>query len=100
MKMNIKTVIAFALWIFTAFVIAGHTSDHTTVSVTQEQTVNINSADVKELTKVLDSIGTEKATAIIKYRKTHGKFTEATQLMKVEGIGKKLVEKNKAKITF
>ena len=98
--MKIKYVIVSALFLLTTSVFAQTASEKNQMTMEQIQTVNINSAGVQELTKVLDGIGKEKATAIVDYRKTHGKFTEMKQLIKVEGIGRKLIEKNKKKIIF
>ena len=58
--------------------------------------VDINSASVKELTK-LKGIGVKKAEAIVKYRKKHC-FKSVDELLKIEGIGKKILEKNKKDI--
>ncbi len=60
--------------------------------------ININTATVKELTK-LKGIGIKKAKAIIEFRKKHGKFKKPEDLMQVKGIGKKLFEKIKPFIT-
>ena len=55
--------------------------------------VDINSASVKELTK-LKGIGLKKAEAIVNYRKKHC-FKSVDELLKIQGIGKKTLEKNK-----
>ncbi|WP_435274438.1 ComEA family DNA-binding protein [Psychrobium sp. nBUS_13] len=62
--------------------------------------VNINSANEKELMLSLKGIGKKKAKAIIDYRKKHGQFKTVEDLAKVKGIGKKLIEKNKQRIRF
>lgn len=53
--------------------------------------VNINTANVKELT-ALKGIGEKKAKAIILYRKANGKFKSASDLSNVKGIGEKTVK--------
>ncbi len=53
--------------------------------------ININTADVDELTK-LDGIGPSKAKAIIAYREENGDFESVEDLLKVSGIGKKTFE--------
>jgi competence protein ComEA len=58
-----------------------------------DQTVNINTAGVKELCS-LSGIGPVKAQAIIDYREEHGAFTAAEDLTKVKGIGKITLQKN------
>ena len=59
--------------------------------------VDINKADAKELLS-LKGIGKTKVAAILKYRETNC-FKTISDLSKVKGIGKKLVEKNKTQIT-
>ena len=59
--------------------------------------VNINTADKKEL-MTLDGIGSKKADEIIKYR-TDNKFNSIEDLKKVNGIGDKLFDKIKDKIS-
>ena len=58
--------------------------------------ININYANIRELS-TLKGIGTKKANAIIKYRKVHC-FKKVEEIIKVKGIGKKFLEKNKKNI--
>lgn len=60
--------------------------------------VNINTADAATLAKSLDGVGMAKAEAIVKYRKAHGPFQNAAQLVKVKGIGERTVEQNREAI--
>lgn len=62
------------------------------------QEVNINTATASELQASLIGIGEKKAQAIVEYRKEHGKFTKAEQLMDVKGIGESIFAKNKSHI--
>ena len=62
--------------------------------------VNINSADSKTLARELDGIGKAKADAIIAYREKNGPFKTADELAKVKGVGKKLIEQNRANLRF
>jgi len=55
--------------------------------------IDINHANVKELS-TLKGIGIKKAEAIIKYRKGHC-FKKIDEIIKVKGIGKKFLEKNR-----
>lgn len=57
--------------------------------------VNINTADANQLAEALDGIGPSKAQAIIDYREQHGPFAEVDDLIKVKGIGPKMLEKNR-----
>ena len=60
--------------------------------------VNINTADAKTLAKELDGIGPAKAQAIVEYRQKNGTFRSAEDLLKVEGIGPKVLEQNRDNI--
>ncbi len=54
-------------------------------------TVNINKASAAALSAYLMNIGPARATAIEKYRKANGKFKSIDDLLKVEGIGEKVL---------
>ena len=60
--------------------------------------VNINSADAKTLARELDGIGPAKAQAIVDYRQKNGAFKTADDLLKVDGIGAKVLEQNRDNI--
>src|SRR5262245_1648564 len=60
--------------------------------------VNINTADAKTLAKELDGVGPAKAQAIVEYREKNGAFKSADDLLKVEGIGSKVLEQNRVNI--
>ena len=62
--------------------------------------VDINSADAKTLARELQGIGMAKAEAIVSYREKNGPFKSADELAKVKGVGKKLVDQNKANLKF
>ena len=62
--------------------------------------VNVNTADAKTLARELHGIGMAKAEAIIAHREKNGPFKSADDLVKVKGIGKKLVEQNKSNLRF
>jgi competence protein ComEA len=55
---------------------------------TSELRVDINTADVKELTK-LPGVGQQVAKRIVAYREENGPFEKAEELMNVRGIGEK-----------
>ncbi|MGR9013140.1 MAG: ComEA family DNA-binding protein [Gammaproteobacteria bacterium] len=57
--------------------------------------VNINTADVKTIGESLSGIGLKKAEAIVKYREEKGPFESVNDLVKVDGIGEKTLEKIK-----
>jgi competence protein ComEA len=60
--------------------------------------VDINSADAKTLAEGLTGVGMSKAEAIVAYRAEHGPFANASELAQVNGIGDKLVERNRDNI--
>ena len=64
------------------------------------QAIDINTADVATIAENLNGIGESKARAIVAYRAEHGKFADAQELIKVKGIGAKLVERNRDLILF
>ncbi len=61
--------------------------------------VNINTADVQELTK-LKGIGEKKAEAIIAWRKENGNFKSVEDLLEVKGIGEATLESNRENISI
>ncbi|WP_017548787.1 helix-hairpin-helix domain-containing protein [Salinicoccus carnicancri] len=64
-----------------------------------DDTVNINTAGVPELTS-LNGIGEKKAQLIIDYREESGLFMTPEDLMNVQGIGEKTFESLKPYITI
>lgn len=59
--------------------------------------ININTASADEFASI-KGIGAKKAAAIVKYRKSHGKFKNYDELTKVKGIGVNIVENVKKDI--
>lgn len=62
------------------------------------QMVNINTASADELA-TLTGVGKEIAQRIIEYREANGSFKSVEQLQNVKGIGAKILEKNRSRIT-
>ncbi len=60
--------------------------------------VNINTADAKTIGEALSGIGPKKAEAIVKYREEKGPFKTVDELVNIEGIGEKTIEKIKADV--
>ena len=60
--------------------------------------VNLNSADAATLARELDGIGPAKAQSIVDYRQKNGPFKSAEDLLKVEGIGGRVLEQNRGNI--
>lgn len=60
--------------------------------------VDINSADAATLTKELVGVGATKAQAIVAFRSKNGPFTKPSDLLKVKGIGVRILEDNRHNI--
>ena len=60
--------------------------------------VNVNKADAETIARELHGVGPAKARAIISYRKENGPFESVDDLLKVEGIGPKVLEDNRNNI--
>jgi competence protein ComEA len=60
--------------------------------------VNVNSADASTIARELDGIGPAKAQAIVEYRQKNGPFRAPEDLLKVEGIGQKVLDQNRGNI--
>lgn len=60
--------------------------------------INLNTANIEQLAN-LPGIGEKKAEAIVAYRTSNGPFASAEDLLKVKGVGDKLLEKIKPMLT-
>ena len=60
--------------------------------------ININSASAQEIAQAMTGVGKSKAAAILKYREAYGPFKTIDDLVKVKGIGKATVRKNKDRL--
>ncbi|MCZ0942826.1 MAG: helix-hairpin-helix domain-containing protein [Gammaproteobacteria bacterium] len=60
--------------------------------------VNINTDDAVTIAEVLDGVGMKKAEAIVAYRDANGAFQDASELVKVRGIGESTVSNNMERI--
>jgi len=58
--------------------------------------VDINTADANTLEAELSGIGAAKAAAIVAYRESNGPFKRLEDLVRVKGVGEKILEKNRA----
>ncbi len=61
--------------------------------------VNINTADAETLATAISGAGIKRAQAIVEYRERHGPFSSVDDLLNVQGIGPKTLEKNRANLT-
>ena len=62
--------------------------------------LNINTATVQQISKVMKGVGKQKAELIVSYRHSHGPFTNLEQLKKINGIGPKTIEDNRENLTL
>lgn len=60
--------------------------------------VDINKADAGTIAKELEGVGLARAQAIVAYREKNGAFKSTNDLLKVKGIGPKVLEMNKSNI--
>ena len=60
--------------------------------------VNVNTADATTIARELDGIGPAKAQAIVEYRTKNGPFKTPEDLLKVQGIGERVLEQNRGNI--
>ena len=60
--------------------------------------VNLNKATVEELTQ-LKGIRTKYAERIVEFREKNGPFKKPEDILNVQGIGQKTLDKNKDRIT-
>ncbi len=61
--------------------------------------INVNTANIDELVK-LSGIGKILAKRIVDYRNKNGSFKDETGLLKIQGIGKKKLERFKSLLEF
>lgn len=66
---------------------------------TAVEKININTATAEELAR-LNGIGPKYAQDIITHRTTYGPFEKPEDIMNVKGIGQKIFERNKDRISI
>lgn len=70
------------------------------VKVAVSEKVNINTATAEQLAAALRGVGLARAEAIVKLREELGRFTDVEQLLQVRGLGPKVLNDNRDKITL
>ena len=61
--------------------------------------VDLNTADAATLARELKGIGPARAEAIVAWREAHGPFKSPEDLVKVQGIGERVLEDNRTLLT-
>lgn len=61
--------------------------------------VDLNTADAATLARELKGIGPARAEAIVAWREAHGPFKSPEDLVKVQGIGERVLEDNRSLMT-
>ena len=64
------------------------------------QVVNVNIHDAATMETNLLGVGPHRARAIVSYRERHGDFESLLDLLKVEGLDRQLIVRNKNLIEF
>ncbi|MCF6193416.1 MAG: helix-hairpin-helix domain-containing protein [Kangiellaceae bacterium] len=100
---NLKTISAIVLSLLLAVSTSQSVMAKKAVSkqsVAQATSVNLNTANAKQIAKALKGIGMKKAEAIIAYRTKHGDFKAIEELASVKGIGVATIAKNHNRIAL
>jgi len=61
--------------------------------------LDLNTADAATLAQALKGVGPAKAEAIVAYREQYGPFRSVEDLTEVKGIGEKILEQNRDRLT-
>lgn len=62
--------------------------------------VNINTANAETIAQTLKGIGLRRAEAIVAYRESHGPFQSVDELSNVKGVGSKILEANRSRVSL
>lgn len=61
--------------------------------------VNINTAGAEALAEAINGVGLKRAEAIVEYRNQNGPFKSVDELVQVQGVGEKSLEKSRERLT-
>lgn len=61
--------------------------------------VNINTAGAEALAEAINGVGLKRAEAIVEYRNQNGPFKSVDDLVQVQGVGEKSLEKSRERLT-
>ncbi len=99
MRKRYATTVIFAVIVLVALGVSTVTAGDSAVSMkVKVEKVDLNRASLDQLS-TLPGIGEKKAQAIIDYRLKKGNFASVEDLLRVKGIGEKLLEKIKPRVT-
>ena len=90
---NLKKISPFIVFLLAVFVCIPHTFAE------DSSKVNINTATLEELT-TLKGVGEKYAQKIIEYRESKGPFSKPEDILNIKGIGLKIFNANKDRITI
>lgn len=62
--------------------------------------VDLNSADADTIARELNGVGAARAQAIVEYRDEYGAFESPEDLLNVAGIGRHILDVNRANIVL
>jgi competence protein ComEA len=101
MKKFIPVLLISGTFLFSVspLVIAESVTEKTKMMQMKMQKINVNTATLDELS-TLPGVGAKKAEAIIAYRENVGRFTTLEQLAEVKGIGNKMLEMMKDRVSL
>lgn len=68
-------------------------------AVFANEPVNINTADAQALAEAINGVGLKRAEAIVEYRNENGPFESVDELVKVQGVGEKSLQKSRERLT-
>ena len=84
--------------VLTGMLSTGNIAAQDDISQLATQQVNINTAGVEALARVLTGVGLSKAQEIVNHREAFGKFSNVNDLAQVKGIGERIMMANEGRI--
>jgi competence protein ComEA len=60
--------------------------------------VDINTAGAEALAEAIDGVGIKRAERIVRYREENGPFKSVDDLVKVQGIGDRILEQSRDRL--
>lgn len=70
------------------------------ISLAQAEPININTADAETFATAMVGVGSKLGQAIVDHRDRNGDFKTVDQITEVKGIGDKILEKNRSKLSI